>query len=276
MTTIINHDLRVVDGRTLYMPPYAGGQDGWGNLALPDVGVSDAVQKYPIGTKYVEGDRTFRYAHANPSGGTITPGRLVCNMNTVQERAGASWDVNGVVGDTVVYINAMVNNIDLNEFAGGYLLYAGADGLSNMIPIVSNTAATTGDGPSTIVLGMPLTGAATAGVTGSTLTGSIFGNVLQMSVGAGTGYQSAVGLPLMEITQDYYAWIQTWGPCIIVGVAATGDTDDERTVIVNQDGCIKIASMGTVDSQRAGFIATTTWYNTGAVSSNFIILQLFP
>jgi len=49
------------NGATIVMPPWFQGAKGWGNLALPDVYVADAVQQYPEGTKYEEGDRKFRY-----------------------------------------------------------------------------------------------------------------------------------------------------------------------------------------------------------------------
>jgi len=266
----VNHDLRVVNGRTLYMPPYAGGQEGWGNLALPDVSVADTAQKYPVGTKYVEGDRIFRYVHVS---GSPLPGRGAANLNTIQERAGASWDVNGVIGDTTVYINAMVNDIDLDEFAGGWLLFAGADtGHGNQIPIVSNTAATVGN-PSTIVLGHGLTGTATAGVTGSTLTASLWS---QVGTSLPSGYSTIVGVPITTITDGEYGWIMTWGPCLVVPTGSYGDGASERTFYFQTDGTIFGGSDLSYDHQYAGVTASLTYYDDTAQVTNFFILQLFP
>jgi len=236
---------------------------------------TSTTQKYHIGTRRVSGDRVFRYAHVLAGSGDCTKGWGVANQNTVEERAGASWDVDGVVGDTVVYINAMVHDITLNQFAGGYLLYADVTaGQSNMIPIISNTAATVGN-PSTVVLGHPLTGAATAGITGSTLTGSIFGNVLHMQLGS-AGYQTAVGVPIVNLPDDNYGWIQTWGPCLVVPNGATGDTPAERRVGFQNDGAIRIWSGLAGDHQPAGVVASCTFYNGIGNSSNWIILQMFP
>ena len=61
MPTFVNHDLRVNNGMTLYHPPYASGQLGFGNMALPDVYHVDQVQQYPLGTRLVYGERSFRY-----------------------------------------------------------------------------------------------------------------------------------------------------------------------------------------------------------------------
>jgi len=235
---------------------------------------ASTTQKYRIGSRRVVGDRTFRYAHVMAGGGDCTKGWGVGNQNTVEERAGASWDVDGVVGETVVYINAMVHDITLNQFAGGYLLYADAGGDSNMIPIISNTAATVGN-PSTVVLGHPLTGAATAGVTGSTLTGSIWGNVRRMATGP-AGYQTCVGVPNVSLPDDNYGWIQTWGPCLVVPNGATGDTPAERRVGFQNDGAIRIWSGLAGDHQPAGLVASCTFYNGIGNSSNWIILQMFP
>ncbi len=59
----VNHDLRRQDGKTLFMPSWYHGQDGWGNLQLPNVYKADgATGKYPAGTKYVDGERVFWYA----------------------------------------------------------------------------------------------------------------------------------------------------------------------------------------------------------------------
>ncbi|KKL60919.1 hypothetical protein LCGC14_2200540 [marine sediment metagenome] len=63
MAVNINHDLRRVDGKTLFMPAWFQGELGWGNLKLPNVYRADgATQQYPAGTKYVDGERAFYYS----------------------------------------------------------------------------------------------------------------------------------------------------------------------------------------------------------------------
>lgn len=70
MTTIINHDLRSVDGSFIMMPPWFQGASGWGNLSMPNVyNTDDASAQYPEGAKFVEGDRTWFYARFR---GTVT------------------------------------------------------------------------------------------------------------------------------------------------------------------------------------------------------------
>ena len=66
----VNHDIRSNNGRTIFMPSWFQGETGWGNLAMPNVYVEDSSAKYPVGTKYLEGDRRFRYTkyvgHCDP------------------------------------------------------------------------------------------------------------------------------------------------------------------------------------------------------------------
>lgn len=58
----VNHDLRRNNGRTIYMPAWFQGETGWGNLELPNVYKADSSAKFPAGTKYEEGERIFYYA----------------------------------------------------------------------------------------------------------------------------------------------------------------------------------------------------------------------
>lgn len=49
-------------GARIEMPAWFQGEQGFGNLAHPNVYGEDAQQKYPAGTKYFEGERRFRYS----------------------------------------------------------------------------------------------------------------------------------------------------------------------------------------------------------------------
>ncbi len=74
-----NHDLRSNAGRTIYMPEYYEGENGFGNLAIPNVyAADDATTLYPRGTRLVQGERSFYYGtyrgkvDTNHSAGTVT------------------------------------------------------------------------------------------------------------------------------------------------------------------------------------------------------------
>ncbi len=57
-----SHDLRSNHGRTIYMPEYYTGENGFGNLAIPNIyAADDATSLYPRGTRLVQGERSFYY-----------------------------------------------------------------------------------------------------------------------------------------------------------------------------------------------------------------------
>lgn len=67
---MITQNVILQNGSTIIMPPWFRGELGWGNMALPNVyETDDAIQAYPAGTKFVEGDRTWFYARFR---GTVT------------------------------------------------------------------------------------------------------------------------------------------------------------------------------------------------------------
>jgi len=115
-TRIINHDLRVVDGKTIIMPPWYSGQEEWGNLEIPDVYVSDSVQKYPVGTKYRDGSRTWLYGKC----GLTNTKTGVGNFTYVAEEALTLDAVAQAVGDTVITLEETGDTAD--QYAGGYFL----------------------------------------------------------------------------------------------------------------------------------------------------------
>lgn len=57
----INHDLRRNDGKTVFMPAWFQGETGWGRLDMPNVYKADSSQVYPAGTKFQDGERIFYY-----------------------------------------------------------------------------------------------------------------------------------------------------------------------------------------------------------------------
>lgn len=121
MTTYIEHDLRVVNGATLYMPPYEAGNARWGNLVRPDVYAIGTTQLYPTGTIFRDGLRTFIYSKCAATGyGTSGIGIVAgaCMEPTAEILIKASSVVSGAAGSNVIGVTTTAS-IAKDAYAGG-------------------------------------------------------------------------------------------------------------------------------------------------------------
>jgi hypothetical protein len=102
-----------------------------------------------------------------------------------------------------------------DQFADGYILMQGGF----VKGIDSHGAAATG----TVVnlnLKEPITEAdATSGHYGILCEG-LYSNVMERTYG-NTGPGLIVGVSIADLDEDYYAWLQTWGPCGVIATAPT-------------------------------------------------------
>lgn len=267
----LDYDIAVHDGRYIILPPWTEGEEGWGNLALPDVLVQDSTQNYPIGTKYVEDDRVFRYCKA---------GSALTAMKAAHQGAKPSefnTDANPyAIGATVITIldTGSASNRPVNYYAGGYLWIMDTEtgGAFRMHRILSSTV---GNGTSialTLETGLKIAVVATEWITAWP---SIYSNIL----GTTSTKMSMVCVALIPVTSGRWFWGQTWGPCfgtsynIVPGVDA-----NQRDVFFNTDGALKagddmdFGTSGNPVFQRAGFILT----NTTDGGDQFYMLQLSP
>ncbi len=276
MANIINHDVRVVDGKTIYMPPWVEDQEIWGSLALPDLSTADSVQKYPIGTKYVEGDRVYRYAKA---GAAIT-------RTDVGHKNGLSQGINyravsaQAIGDKTVTVTcaspdgaAETGTIVKDEFAGGYILFFTAGSVASWDKqvrlITGNTAGTT-----SIVFTFDR-GLEIALVAGESIAEGIASPYSKVLYNNTAGYP-VIGVPSVLATIGQFLWIQTWGPCWLSLQAGCG-VAGQLGVIFRTDGSLSEALSAVADqitNQHAGFVlAESTTQTQGAP---IIFLQITP
>lgn len=238
------------------------------------------VQRHRLGARLAEDDRVFRYAHVLATTTELCPSaRGAINTGTVRERAGNTVVNARAIGSKTVLITAL-NDVVADEFAGGYLLYGDADsGRGRSDPILSNTAALTGANY-TVTLKYLTTGRLTA-LDGITVVPSIYANIEYCALGT-AGYETVVGVPLIDIPADNYAWIQTWGFCqLVTGNPPMGSTGWNREVVFGSNGAVFVRhDPYTEGYQFAGVIATRTWYdaNGGAAGQNVSghILMLMP
>ena len=274
---VINHDVRVVDGRTLYMPGWAAGWEGWGKLALPDLSVADTAQQYPLGIKYVDGDRAFRYAKfmgtMNPDlGAKDTQPQAVAYAavaaasaqyaTTLSVTVGAT---DGIAGDGVIAVNAL---------AGGYCVVFDASSKAFTRQVASNIVVASGGGTMTFVITDPAPVALIATTDHLECMASPYS---YLTASTSNAYGAFMGMPQLVYTSGQYGWVQTWGPTWIAPQTAVGSGSNNRTCIFRHDGSIDeldYSDAANSKGQIAGYVMSHA--QAGTQGAPFVFLTITP
>jgi len=183
-----------------------------GGTILDDVGSQSAIPLHPVGSRYVLNDRVFRYCHIRNGINTLTRGSVAVSYNTASVEKGAS--IGAITnGSSVLEWTVIQREITADQFADGYILMQGGF----VKGIRSHGAAKTG----TVVklnLKEPITQATAAAGNYGMLCEGLYSNVMGRTFGS-TGPGLIVGVPVADFDEDYYAWLQTWGPCGVTAAA---------------------------------------------------------
>ncbi len=258
-TKIINHDLRCVDGGTIYMPPFIGGEVGWGNLDIPDVHIASAVQKYPRGTIFRKGDRTWVYTKlytTTRSGGYggVTAGLGL--FSVAKPTTPVIVTGKAQLGESTIMVDAQT----VNAFAGGLLTIYEAGQPVCIRGIISNTA-------TVITIDGTLPGTYTSSATCRAVPSPYKDVVIAgASVSAGAAFDYCPGIfnsPLDEdgnrAAEDDFVWLQTAGLCNMWASGTyEGGVGGERVAIIEGDGAANVLSDALIETmscfQRIGHL----------------------
>ncbi|KKN32954.1 hypothetical protein LCGC14_0808630 [marine sediment metagenome] len=229
------------DGGYIQMPEWIDGEAGWGNLAHPDPHVASTIQRYPRGTMFRRGDRSwvhtklFTTSRSGAYGG-VTGG---LGLFSVAQDSATLTVATAALGASTVTVT---DTLTANEFAGGLLtMYQAGQPIVSM-RIISNTATViTVDG----VLPGTYTSSATIHVIKSPYKDVVIPGV---SVSAGSAFDYCPGIfncPLdgdgNVAAEDDYVWLQTWGQCFTWASGSyEGSVGGERTVVMMGDGASQI------------------------------------
>lgn len=240
MTVKVEHDIRSADGGCIYMPPYIGGEEGWGNLEIPDVHVASAIQKYPRGTIFRKGEKSWVYTKlkttTNPDAyGGYTGGRGL--FSVAQDSASLTVSV-ATLGENTVTVT---DDLTVNAYAGGLLtMYLAGQPIVSM-GIISNTA-------HVITLDGNLPGSYVAST--CQVIASPYHEVVMAgaSCNADGVYDYCPGIfnsPLdgdgNVAAEDDFVWLQCAGLCFAWASGSyEGEIGGERTAVMMGDGACQI------------------------------------
>lgn len=258
------------DGELIF-PPWMAGQKGWGNIHTPIVNQQDSAQQYPIGTKWIEGNRVFRYCYAGTA--IAIPQRGVANASPHLE---GSCLADSVAGEYTIdlpptcadFETVVIYNTE-NIYAGGWVWIMGSSGnpaAHEFHRIISNDAIDSGSTFVRATLATPIINSVTT--PWITAYRNIYANCQQDYPNIPTSFQAIVCMTAggMVVTSGYYFWGQTWGESWCTAHNVTpGLLGPDRELIFKQGGTIAVRrefDPTTYSYQRAGYVLTDT-ANTG-------------
>jgi len=162
-----------------------------------------------------------------------------------------------------------------DELVGGYVVFGhGTSKVQNRC-VVKNQAMSDAGGTMRIWLDGPIETAQTVAVDGAEL----YPNPYKYLGKGALEYNAFMGVPAINVTSTYNAFMQTWGPCWVTpggADASPGDTANDRVAIWVGDGSVNFVYNSTLENgyQVAGFCIDTTANGTSALP--LIMLQITP
>jgi hypothetical protein len=180
------------------------------------------AQGFAIGTRliYPSTGRVFRYGRA---GGvalskaymTAAEANAANLLLEAQGTSGASQEI----GDYEVSIDTFAITLTDNELAGGWLVVQDATGEGDIYHIIASESVSTT--LHTLLFDSPLRTAWAAG-TEISIVKSAWWDVVVLPANSPSAGDRPAGVPLIDVSINYWAWLQTGGPAPIY--VDTGDT----------------------------------------------------
>jgi len=262
------------------------------STSVPNVLAVDTVKRYPLGTKYELGLRTYFYSYASGTVNSEWGAYKAKKTNTVAvapTQATAAAQAAAYPGETLaagavgshfvtVTIDAEIGVLTTgvlaaDELAGGFIVVGnGGSQHPQMFQIVSHPALATAGGSLTLKLDNPFTTAVTAATTTIELMESPF--YCLKGDGAGGEYVTYLGVSgPPAVASGQYFWLQTKGPAWVTSNGNTCNSAMDRTIVWVGNGSVVSSDDVTVESglQIAGVALDMS--GSGASNAPFVYLQ---
>ena len=186
---------------------------GGSQYATANPYAESATQLFPLGSKLIYGNNTYRYVGI---GGTaVTAGKLLQQPAVVSDHANMSATAAVAAGETAISVETGGTDITLNQYANGYLWVNDVAGEGQMLRVKSNPAHDHSADPSIVITCYDAL--ATALTTNSQLTLLADpSNDLIVAPAAETG--ALMGATVIDLTADYFGWAVISGPAALLTV----------------------------------------------------------
>ena len=172
------------------------------------------TQRAPLGTRMTFPDgRVFRYAKAGATALDIGKVMQECVVTTghTKDLVPAAT----AIGETVVTLTNATTAVTANMYAEGYLFVNAGPGVGQTCTIKSHPAEATGIGNYCVTL-EPEDALQVALVAATSKIGvrkNLYKDIVVAAI-AKTG--PPIGVTPSAVTEEYYFWLQTWGPCAVL------------------------------------------------------------
>ena len=187
----------------------------------------------------------YRYGYASEA---LTPGKMThatqLNAAHLDEAITAAVAVGTHTLDLTITAGKVIAE---NELKGGYFHIRDNDAQGTRYMISGNTALTVGGTSIQIALEDPIKIALTTDSEYDLIRSPWYDVALST-----TDENFATGVPLINVTEDYYAWFQTHGVanCLIAGTPAVGS----ELILSATEGALAVTAFTDVDVPRVGTI----------------------
>ncbi len=270
MGTVINHDLRSVNGGTIYLVP----QPDFANLHLPDLSIPDSTQAYDVGTKYEFNNKVYFYAYA--SGAVYS--RMAAKITNDQDIMYRACPTTSVIYATEIYATTVSPDGPSGDgtfvkdyMKGGHVaVFVGSGDNDDFSRGIIASTAVTSAGTIKLTLDAPVPHEVTAATAIIEAMASQYADVTYN----GHVEYPAVGVPSCSSAGSQWVWVQTWGACWIAPASSVG-VGGATGLVFRQDGSLDIAYAtvsDNVSSQHAGYCLSGLL--AGTQSAPLIYLQI--
>jgi len=228
------------------------------------------TQLYALGTKLIDGERSYRYARANDT--AIAAGKLVQSAVSTTTHQGMVPAATAIGATTVTVTLGGTNAVKADEYKDGYLMVSAGTGIGTMYKISGNAAANA-SAACAVTIYEPITVALVNANSKIDLTPNPYGSLDGDSDGGvkitATTLTSAVaGYSHVAVAAKSFFWAQTKGPATILtsGTVAIGNLVVASTATagavmptVNNDGAL--VPVGTCMTARGAGAGAAVFLN---------------